>query len=147
MNNWCICWFFTRRLYKSFGVEGLRRPVACKVQKLSLKPYTRNDFGWYLKILQNRQYAMQLASPSCSWHLLTSSIHLHPNGFPKDKTVQRLCPPHRLVACKSAKTLFVLRTRLLCVSVDLKRFARRMFIQSKTHRTAVHFPQHCRLTL
>ena len=27
------------------------------------------------------------------------------------------------------------------------RFARRMFIQSEVHRTAVRFPQHCRLTL
>jgi hypothetical protein len=24
-NNWCICWFTARRLYKSFGVKGLIR--------------------------------------------------------------------------------------------------------------------------
>jgi hypothetical protein len=119
------------------------------VLKLSiggLKPCTRKDLGWYQELLRNRQCEMQLVNPSCSWHLLTSSIHLHPNGFPKDKTVQRLCPPHRLVACKSAKTLFVIRTRLLCVTVDLKRFARRIFIQSQNHQTAVRFPQHSRLT-
>ena len=48
---------------------------------------------------------------------------------------------------KSAKTLFVIQTRLLSASVDLMRFARRMFIQSKTHWTAFRFPQNCRLTL
>jgi hypothetical protein len=90
---------------------------------------------------------MQLASPSCSWHLVTSSVHLYPNGFPKDKTVQRLCPPHGLVACKSAKALFAIRISLLCVNVNLKRFAKRVFIQHQTYWIAFRFPQHCRLTL
>jgi hypothetical protein len=105
-------------------------------------------------ILDSIINTFSIDSAKCSWPALAAAGILLPlqfisiqTGSPRTRRYSDSVPPHGLVACKSAKALFIMRICLLCVNVNLKRSTKRVFIQPKTYWIAVRFPQYRSVTL